>query len=227
VLTSLASSNARCSARYNVVCSAPHTPPPPGPRLAMKASAAGRTRETDASDVRERCAGQGKFVAKYLRVLIEQDRDPTGNWTAEPGMALKALRPDTLATAHNVHTAGQLTLLMDMFLAPTPPKLDFLGFVEKLDLDWNRTLQAYRQYNGEQGVLVDSDRYTPKPVRPHAAAYAAPGRKSHDLDNMWSVLHRDPQLLCDAARMLEFDYECLPMYNIDRWCGGNASHPIS
>jgi len=28
----------------------------------------------------------------------------------------------------------------------------------------------------------------------------------------------DPALLCRLAQRLRFDYECLPMYNIHRWC---------
>lgn len=130
--------------------------------------------------------------------------------------------PHKRGESHNVHVAGQVTLLMDMFLAATPPKLDFVGGVEQLDVAWNRTLQAYKQYNTQHSVQVDPERYTPKPAK----ARAPGGSKAHDQAEMWAVLHRDPQLLCDAARMLEFDYECLPTYTIARWCGGNTTNPI-
>ena len=161
----------------------------------------------------------GEYVAAYLRIMIDQDRHPTGNWTSQPGFVAGSLAypPEKVRRrqAHNVHTAGQVTLLMDMFLAATPPKLDFVGLVEQTGVAWNRTLQAYNQYNTLHGVQVDPERYTPKPVR----ARAPGGGKSHDDAEMWAVLSRDPHLLCDAARMLEFDYECLPTYSIWTWCG--------
>jgi hypothetical protein len=31
-------------------------------------------------------------------------------------------------------------------------------------------------------------------------------------------LHDEPQLLCDVARMLRFDFECLPEYDVSQWC---------
>jgi hypothetical protein len=164
----------------------------------------------------------GEIVAKTIRALIDQDRAPTGNWTS--GRCSKHCdpkkRPRDQHGPHNVHMAGQLTLLMDMFLADTLPRLDYVGVVEQFDASWNGTLRAYQQYNDLHGVKVDPERYTPKPIE-------ARGRhRGHDEEEMWAVLRHDPQLLCDAAHMLEFDYECLPTYNLSRWCDGNASHAV-
>jgi len=180
----------------------------------------------------------GEFLAKVIRALIDQDRAPTGNWTSKPGEVLKAMlkampsekvapgltRRALSGTKYDVHMAGQLTLLMDMFLADTLPRLDYVGVVEQFDASWNGTLRAYQQYNDLHGVKVDPERYTPKPIE---ARKQEQGRnRAHDEDEMWAVLRHDPQLLCDAAHMLEFDYECLPTYNLSHWCDGNASHAV-
>jgi hypothetical protein len=200
----------------------PHPAQPPRGSQRTRVRQSSWARAIDASGVRERCAGQGEIVAKTIRALIDQDRAPTGNWTS--GRCSKHCdpkkRPRDQHGPHNVHMAGQLTLLMDMFLADTLPRLDYVGVVEQFDASWNGTLRAYQQYNDLHGVKVDPERYTPKPIE-------ARGRhRGHDEEEMWAVLRHDPQLLCDAAHMLEFDYECLPTYNLSRWCDGNASHAV-
>jgi hypothetical protein len=33
---------------------------------------------------------------------------------------------------------------------------------------------------------------------------------------LWQAFHDEPQLLCDVAHMLQFDFECLPEYDVSR-----------
>jgi hypothetical protein len=34
---------------------------------------------------------------------------------------------------------------------------------------------------------------------------------------LMQALHDEPQLLCDVAHMLQFDFECLPEYDVSQW----------
>jgi hypothetical protein len=106
----------------------------------------------------------------------------------------------------------QVALLMDMFDAPTPHKLDYVGQIESLALGWNQTFQGYLRYNLKRGARVDPVSFKPTPEK---AAFIKPQSKKSEL---WQALHDEPQLLCDVAHMLQFDFECLPEYDVSQWC---------
>ena len=142
----------------------------------------------------------GERLVAILREMVLREREPTGSWTSS-------------AHQYDVHWASQVALLMDMFDAVTPPRLDHVGHVESLALGWNQTFEGYLRYNSERGNRVDPVHYKDVPeregsVEPHS--------------DLWQALHDEPQLLCDVARMLEYDYECLPEYDISQWCTPNS-----
>jgi hypothetical protein len=141
----------------------------------------------------------GEQLVAILREMVRREWEPTGNWTSSKHQ-------------YNVHWASQVALLMDMFDAPTPPRLDYVGHIESLALGWNQTFQGYLRYNLKRGARVDPVSFKPTPEK---AAFIKPQSKKSEL---WQALHDVPQLLCDVAHMLQFDFECLPEYNVSQWC---------
>ena len=141
----------------------------------------------------------GKQLVAILRELVLREREPTGSWASTKHQ-------------YNVHWASQVALLMDMFDASTPPRLDYVGHIESLALGWNETFQGYLRYNSEHKLRVESVPFKPTPEK---REFTKPESKKSEL---WQALHDEPQLLCDVARLLQFDFECLPEYDISQWC---------
>jgi hypothetical protein len=48
--------------------------------------------------------------------------------------------------------------------------------------------------------------------------YSGTHRYTSDKSMERVISQLDPALLCRLAQRLRFDYQCLPMYSIHRWC---------
>jgi hypothetical protein len=112
----------------------------------------------------------GERLVAILREMVLREREPTGSWTSS-------------AHQYDVHWASQVALLMDMFDAVTPPRLDHVGHVESLAHGWNQTFEGYLRYNSERGNRVDPVHYKDVPeregsVEPHS--------------DLWQALHDEP-----------------------------------
>lgn len=115
--------------------------------------------------------------------------------------------------------ASQLVVMMDMFKSTFWPRMDFVGQVETLHTDYER--------------LMDAFSHSPQGTHPHVRAFMRDVAQKHE--HIRSSSYRtsrltpdsvlksqidglDPALLCRVAQRLRLEYECLPMYDMARWC---------
>jgi hypothetical protein len=109
--------------------------------------------------------------------------------------------------------------MMDMFQSTFWPRMDFVGQVEKLDADYERLMAAYSE--SPQGTHPHVRQFMVSVAEKHQGMLASRYRTTRMTPD--SVLKSqigglDPALLCRVAQRLHLEYECLPMYDMARWC---------
>ena len=109
--------------------------------------------------------------------------------------------------------------MMDMFQSKFWPRMDFVGQVEKLDADYERLMDAYSK--SPQGAHPHVRQFMRSVEEKHKGMRSSrylTSRMTPERVLKSQIGGLDPALLCRVAQRLHLDYECLPMYDIARWC---------